>query len=162
MAFCGARFQRANVYRTLKTCATMDDTEMIIRLKRRSGFRRRRRGLAFMLALFVMAVASMIVVTILDTQMLQYSSLRNTIDFDRARYLADAGLHHALSVLEQDYDRSDTGGFTIPDTEFPLGSGNIYSATVGILEADGTRLVTARGTAGSFTRRLEVRVKMGG
>ena len=123
---------------------------------------RRRRGMAFMLALFVMVVVSMIVVTILDTQTLQYSSLRNSIDFDRARYLAEAGLHHALSVLEADFDSSDTTGFSIASTQFPAGSGNVYSATVGILQVDGTRVVSAQGTSGQFTRKLEIRVKMGG
>ena len=124
--------------------------------------RGRRRGMAFMLALFVMAVVSMIVVVILDTQTLQYSSLRNSVDFDRARYLAEAGLHHALSTLEQDFDLNDTVGFSIPSTQFPLGSGNTYTASVGVLQADGTRVVSSQGTAGQFTRRLEIRVKMGG
>jgi type II secretory pathway component PulK len=118
--------------------------------------------MAFMLALFVMAAASMIVVTILDTQTLQYSSLRNSIDFDRARYLAEAGLHHVLSTLESDFDLSDTTGFTIASTEFPSGSGNTYTASVGVLQADGTRVVTSQGTAGQFTRKLEIKVKMGG
>jgi type II secretory pathway component PulK len=124
--------------------------------------RPRRRGMAFMLALFVMAVTSMIVVTILDTQTMQYSALRNTIDYDRARYLAEAGIQHALSTLEIDFDLDETTGFTIPATEFPAGSGNQYQASVSALQADGTRLVTAQGTAGSFTRRLQIRVKMGG
>lgn len=118
--------------------------------------------MAFMLALFVMAVASTIVVAILDTQTLQYSSLRNSIDFDRARYLAEAGLHHALSVLESDFDISETTGFDISATEFPAGSGNTYLATIGALQADGTRLVTAQGTAGQITRKLEIQIKMGG
>jgi Tfp pilus assembly protein PilX len=117
--------------------------------------------MAYMLALFVMAVTSMIVVTILDTQVLQYSALRNTVDYDRARYLAEAGVQHALSLLEEDYDLADVAGFTIPATEFPAGSGNTYQATVSPLDADGTRTVTAQGSAGTFTRRLELLVKMG-
>ncbi len=123
---------------------------------------RRRKGMAFMLALFVMAVTSMIVITILDTQTLQYSALRNTIDYDRARYLAEAGIQHALSTLESDFDMSDITGFNIPATQFPASSGNVYQATVGPLLADGTRMVTSQGTAGTFTRRLEIRIKMGG
>lgn len=124
--------------------------------------RPRRAGMAFMLALFVMAVTSMIVVTILDTQTMQFSALRNTLDYDRARYLAEAGVQHALSTLENDYDWNAATGFTIPATQFPSGSGNTYEVTVGPLQADGTRVVTGQGHAGTFTRRLEIRIKMGG
>lgn len=124
--------------------------------------RRPRRGMAFMLALFVMAVASMIVVTILDSQTLQYAALRNTVHFDQSRYLAEAGLQHALSVLEQDYDNNAVSGFNIASTEFPPSSGNHYTASVGSLLPDGTRQVSATGTAGSFTRRIQISVKMGG
>ena len=115
-----------------------------------------------MLALFVMAVTSMIVITILDTQTLQYSALRNTIDYDRSRYLAEAGIQHALSTLEVDFDQGEVTGFTIPATQFPAGSGNTYQATIGPLLADGTRVVTGEGTSGTFTRRLEIVIKMGG
>jgi hypothetical protein len=76
--------------------------------------------------------------------------------------LAEAGLHHALSVLEADFDSSEMTGFSIASTQFPIGSGNVYSASVGVLQVDGTRVVSAEGTAGQFTRRLEIRVKMGG
>jgi type II secretory pathway component PulK len=115
-----------------------------------------------MLAIFVMAVTSMIVITILDSQTLQYAALRNTVDYDRARYLAEAGVQHALSVLEEDFDQSDVAGFTIPATQFPAGSGNTYQVTVGPVQADGTRVVSGQGTSGSFTRRLEIVIKMGG
>lgn len=115
-----------------------------------------------MLALFVMAVTSMIVITIFDTQTLQYAALRNTVDYDRARYLAEAGIQHALSILEVDFDQGEATGFTIPAVQFPAGSGNVYDATIGPLEDDGTRTVSAQGTAGTFTRRLEILIKMGG
>ena len=129
--------------------------------KSRTQFRRRR-GLALMLALFVMAVTSMIVITIFDTQTLQYAALRNTVDYDRARYLAEAGIQHALSTLESDFDQGENTGFDIPATQFPAGSGNTYQATVGPVQSDGTRVVTSQGTAGTFTRRLEILIKMGG
>ena len=124
--------------------------------------RRRRRGMAMMLALFVMAVTAMIVITILDTQTLQYTALRNTVDYDRARYLAEAGIQHALSTLEIDFDQGEATGFSIPATQFPAGSGNTYQATIGPIQADGNRVITAEGTAGGFTRRLEILIKMGG
>jgi type II secretory pathway component PulK len=129
-----------------------------------AGHRRcaRRRGTALMLAVFVMAVASMMVITILDTQTLQYSALRNTMHYDRARYLAEAGLHHAMSLLESDFDMSGTTGFSIPNTEYPVGSGSNYSASISAVQADGTRVITATGTSNTFTRTLTIQVKMGG
>jgi type II secretory pathway component PulK len=110
-----------------------------------------------MLALFVMTVASLLVISIVDTQTLQYSSLRNTVDYDRARYLAEAGLQHALAFLEQDI----TWRAGLNNEEFPAGSGNTYSVTV-TDGADATVTLTATGTAGDFSRRLQVTVKMGG
>jgi type II secretory pathway component PulK len=110
-----------------------------------------------MLALFVMSVASLLVISILDTQTLQYSALRNTIDYDRARYLAEAGIQHALAFLEQDI----TWRAGVANVEFPVGSGNRYTATA-TDGANGTVVIAAVGTAGTFTRRLEVTVKMGG
>ena len=118
---------------------------------------RTRRGAALMTAIFIMAVTTVIVVGILDTEVLEYSALRNTMNFDRARYLAAAGIYHSLAELERDITWRD--GFT--NVEFPSGSGNRYSTTV----ADGpsgTIIVTSTGTAGDFTRRLQVTVKMGG
>ena len=87
--------------------------------------RRFRRGAAMMTALFVMTVSSVLVISIMDTETLQYSALRNTLDWDRARYLAEAGLQHALAELEADI----TWRTGISNTQFPAGSGNLYWAT---------------------------------
>jgi type II secretory pathway component PulK len=116
-----------------------------------------RQGAALMMAIFVMAVASALVVSMLNTQMLRYSALRNTRDWDHARYLAEAGLHHAFSHLENDIDwRTE-----VPTTEFPIGSGHTYSASIrnGL---NGTVIIDARGTAGPFSRVLTATVKHGG
>ncbi len=116
-----------------------------------------RRGAALMLALFVMTVVSTLVVSMSNTQMLRYSALRNTRDWDSSRYLAEAGLHHALSQLEKDIDwRSG-----VPATEFPAGSGETYSASV-VDGPGGTVIVTARGSVGTFSRVLRATVKHGG
>ena len=119
--------------------------------------RNRRRGTAFMLALFVMVFTSMLVVSIVDTQTMQYAALRNSVDYDRARYLAEAGLQHALSFLEQDI----TWRAGLAGVEYPAGSGNRYSVTV-TDGASGTLLLTATGNAGTFARTLQVSIKMGG
>jgi type II secretory pathway component PulK len=110
-----------------------------------------------LLALFVMTVSSTLVITMIDTQTLQFSAMRNTIDWDRARYLAEAGVQHALAELEQNIDWRDG----IAAVEFPPGSGNTYGASA-IDGADGTVIVSAWGTAGNVTRRLQTTVKQGG
>lgn len=119
--------------------------------------RRSRRGAALMLALFVMTVVSTLVVSMADTQMLRYAALRNTRDWDGSRYLAEAGLHHALSRLERDIDWRAG----VPATEFPAGSGETYSATV-TDGANGTVVIVAEGRAGTFNRVLRATVKHGG
>ena len=108
-------------------------------------------------ALFVMAVSSVLVISIMDTETLQYAALRNTMDWDRARYLAEAGLQHALAELEADI----TWRTGVSSTQFPAGSGNTYWATA-VDGTNGTVVVTAWGQAGSVTRKLETTVKQGG
>lgn len=120
-------------------------------------YRSRRKGVAILVALMVMAATTMVVVAVLDTQTMQFMSLNNTVDYDRARYLAEAGMSHSLSILEQDISFRGT----ISEADFPTGSGNSYVATVqdGV---GGAILITASGTSGSFTRNLEANVKQGG
>ncbi len=110
-----------------------------------------------MTAMFVMAVSSVMVISIMDTETLQYAALRNTMDWDRARYLAEAGLQHALAEVEADI----TWRTGITNTQFPAGSGNIYWATA-VDGPNGTVVVTAFGQAGGVTRKLETTVKQGG
>ncbi|MBC7854971.1 MAG: hypothetical protein IAF94_16185 [Pirellulaceae bacterium] len=119
--------------------------------------RRLRHGAAMMTALFVMTVSSVLVISIMDTETLQYSALRNTMEWDRARYLAEAGLQHALAELEADI----TWRTGVANTQFPAGSGNLYWATAAN-GANGTVVVAAWGQAGSVTRKLETTVKQGG
>ena len=95
-----------------------------------------RRGAALLTAMFVMVVTSMLVLMICDTQTIQYSALRNTIDYDRARYLAEAGVQHALALLEKDIDLRGT----VPNTEFPAKSGEYYTVTVATGDRKSTRL----------------------
>ena len=83
---------------------------------------RRRRGAALLLALFVMTVCSMIAITILETQTLQLTALRNTIEYDRARYLAESGIQHALAFVEEDYDLIGIDKYDIPWTNSPDGN----------------------------------------
>ena len=110
-----------------------------------------------MTALFIMTVTSVLIISILDTETLQYAALRNTMDWDRSRYLAEAGIQHALAELEADIDWRAG----ISNTTFPVGSGNVYWATA-VDGPNGTVIVTAWGQAGNATRKLETIVKQGG
>ena len=135
---------------------TINGTTRIRRPARRTA----RRGMALMMAMFVMTVCAMIVITILDTQTLQFTALRNTMDYDRARYLAESGVQHALAFLEEDYDLIGIDAYDIAWTDAPDGN-NQYM--VDLSEgANGTVIIAAQGRSGNFTRKLEISVKMGG
>lgn len=118
--------------------------------------RARRRGVTLLLSLFVIAVTSVLLVGILDAQASRAAALRNTIDYERALYLAGAGAHAALAELEQDSDWMKG----IAATEFPAGSGNTYAATIGF-GSGGSLVITGIGTSGEVTRRLEVTIDTG-
>lgn len=114
-------------------------------------------GAALLMAIFVMTVTTMMVLMICDTQTIQYAALRNTIDYDRARYLAEGGVQHALALLETDIDWRGT----VPNTEFPARSGEYYTVTV-TTGAGATVVITSTGIATGFSRTLTVVVKQGG
>lgn len=123
----------------------------------RSALPSERRGAAIITTLFVMAVTSVLVIGILDSHTTRFGALHNTVDYDRARYLAEAGLNQALAQLESNIDwRSG-----VPRTEFPAGSGEFFSATA-TSGSGSTVQVVATGESGSFTRTLSVIVKQGG
>ncbi|MGB7345750.1 MAG: hypothetical protein WBD20_16155 [Pirellulaceae bacterium] len=130
---------------------------MAVRSFKRTRRRRSRKGAALLFALFVMTLASTLVVATLDTQTMRYASLRNTFEWDESRYLAEAGLNDAFARLEQDINWREG----IPTTEFPAASGHTYSVTL-VDGADGTVEITAIGNAGNFSRRLQAIIKHGG
>ncbi|MDX1962087.1 MAG: hypothetical protein SFX18_02975 [Pirellulales bacterium] len=130
---------------------------VLSRFPRSRGGTDRRAGAAMLMALFVMTVTTIIVISIVDTEILQYASLRNTFDWDRARYLAEAGTQHAFAELESNIQWREG----IPRTEFPAGSGQSYSATVTDGPA-GSVIVTSWGTSGTVTRSLQTTLKQGG
>lgn len=116
-----------------------------------------RRGAALMMAIFVMTITTLLVLMICDTQTIQYAALRNTIDYDRARYLAEAGVQHALVLLESDIDWRGT----VPNTEYPARSGEYYTVTVAT-GAGASVSISSTGIARDFSRTLSVIVKQGG
>ncbi len=137
---------------TLATCAKAVEPPAQGR-----GRCRVRSGAALLMAIFVMTVTTMLVLMICDTQTIQYAALRNTIDYDRARYLAEAGVQHALALLETNIDWRGT----IANTEYPAGSGEYYTVTV----STGTGAsvsISSTGIARDFSRTLNAVIKQGG
>lgn len=114
----------------------------------------RRRAMALLVALFVMALASTSLVGVLGAMTAELTALRNTVDYERALYLAGAGAHHALAELEA--DSSWTAGIS----NTPSSGTQYYSATV-TPQGNGTVVITGTGVSGSVTRRVSVTVDFG-
>jgi hypothetical protein len=113
-----------------------------------------RPAMALLVCLFVMTLASSSLVGVLGSMTAELAALRNTVDYERALYLAGAGAHHALAELEADASWT-TGISNTP----PTGS-QYYSATVAP-QANGTVIVTGVGVSNGITRRVAVTVDFG-
>lgn len=116
-----------------------------------------KRGFALLLVLIVMVLTSLILAGIGNGLTTQFSAYRNTADYDQAQYLAGAGVHHAVAMLEED----NAWRGSISNIELPPGSGNRYSVTA-VDGNPGEVVVTATGEAGVVTRRLECVVSTSG
>lgn len=117
------------------------------RILRGSG-RQKPRGVALLLCLFVISIITFWLVDMLDTETVYQSALRNTIEYEQALYLANAGVHHAVAELEADtaWRSTATAG------SYPA-SGS-YSATAVTGAVPGTVEITSYGVAGQVTRKL--------
>lgn len=119
---------------------------------RRLG-RHPRRGAALLLCMFILTMTVLMVVNVLDSTTLELSALRNTIDHERALYLANAGLHHAAATLEA----NTAWRGTITDGAYP--ADNTYTAEA-VDGAGSTVIVTASGVAGDVVRNLEATLEL--
>ncbi|WP_143543952.1 hypothetical protein [Rhodopirellula sp. MGV] len=104
-----------------------------------------------------MTLVSSLVVGLLESERIRFMALRNSVQWDEARYLAEAGVHAAIMNLESDFQWR-TG---VQTTEFPPGSGRTYSVTLSD-NGNGTVDVHSEGRSGSFSRYLDVTIKQGG
>ena len=104
------------------------------------------------MCLFVLSLVSVWVVSMFQSATVYQSALRNTIEYEQALYLANAGVHHAVAELEIDVDWRGT----VTAGSYP-GSGSYY-ATAADGAAEGTVDITATGVAGGATRRLQATV----
>ena len=121
--------------------------------KNRKHQRQTRQGFALLFSLFVLSLITVMVVNILDTTTLELSALRNGMDYERALYLANGGVHHAAALLEAD---SSWRG-TVTDGSYP--ADDTYSATA-VDGADETVIVTASGVAGNATRSIQATIEL--
>lgn len=116
-----------------------------------AGRARSRHGIALLLTLFVLAITGALVVNLFDAETLQRSALRNTIDYERAMYLANGGIHRACAELES----NNSWRGTVTSSNYP-GDGS-YSATA--VDVGGQISITAVGIAGNVQRRVQATIQ---
>lgn len=115
--------------------------------------RRRRSAVALLICLFVLSVVTVWLVDMLNASAVYQSALRNTIEYEQALYLANAGVHHAVAELEADVSWRGT----VTAGSYPA-SGS-YSATA--VDGTGSTVdITSTGVAGEVTRRLQASVEV--
>ncbi|MCA9262010.1 MAG: hypothetical protein KDA61_22485 [Planctomycetales bacterium] len=110
--------------------------------------RKPREGAALLIALAVIFVTSLLTVQVLDTTTLDLSAVRNSIDYDRALFLANAGVHAAAAQLEA----SKGWRGTVAEGTFP--ADGTYTATAVGGSQSGTVVVTSQGAAGAVVRTV--------
>ncbi len=110
-------------------------------------------GAALLVCLFIIFLVTVMVVNVLDTETIQLSAIRNTLDYERALYLANAGVHHVAAELEA----ASTWRGTVTDGAYP--GDDTYSATA-VDGATGTVTVTSTGVAGDVTRNIQATIQL--
>ena len=116
------------------------------------GRGRHRAGIALLICLFVLSIVSVWVVNIFQSATVYQSALRNTIEYEQALYLANAGVHHAVAELENNVAWRGTA------TAGSYPASGSYSATAVDGATAGTVDITSTGVAGGATRRLQASV----
>jgi len=112
-----------------------------------------RGGAALLLSLFIISFVTLMVVNVLDTTTLELSALRNTLEYERALYLANAGVHEVAAQLEV----NSTWLGTITDGAYP--ADDTYQATA-VSGANHTVIVTSKGVAGEVTRTIQATIEL--
>ncbi|TWT35497.1 hypothetical protein KOR34_03890 [Posidoniimonas corsicana] len=120
--------------------------------RRKPTKRSRRKGAALLVVIFVVFMVSSLVLNMLTTETQQSAVARNVRDYERALYLANAGVHHACALLAED----DAYRGTITDGAYP--ADDTYSATVAD-GVDGQVDVVSVGVAGEAARTVEATIE---
>jgi Tfp pilus assembly protein PilX len=109
-------------------------------------------GVALLMCLFVLSIVSVWVVNMFQSATVYQSALRNTIEYEQALYLANAGVHHAVAELESNVAWRGT----VSAGSYPASGSYSASAVNGAVA--GTVDITSTGVAGGATRRLQATV----
>jgi hypothetical protein len=103
--------------------------------------------------LSIIFLVTLLVVNVLDTLTLELSNVRNTIDYERAMFLANAGVHAVAAELEA----SPIWRGTLTDGAYP--ADDTYFATA-VDGPSGAVTVTSRGVSGGVTRTITASVQL--
>jgi Tfp pilus assembly protein PilX len=117
---------------------------------------RRRRGATLLMCLFVIFIVSALLMNILQTETLQLSATRNTIEYEQALYWANAGIHQACSnIIATPSWRGTVTEGSVPPSPTPFG----FSVTA-IDNGTGGVTVTATGYSGRGARTVQANVEL--
>jgi len=114
---------------------------------------KQRCGAALLFALFIISFMTLMVVNVLDSTTLELSAIRNSMDYERALFLANAGVHEVAAQVEAD---SAWIG-TITDGAYP--ADDTYEA-VAVSGLNYTVIVTSKGVAGEVTRTVQATIEL--
>jgi len=103
--------------------------------------------------MFIIAFMTLMVINVLDCTTLQLSAVRNSMDYDRAMFLANAGVHEVAAQLEA----TSTWTGTITDGAYP--ADDTYEA-VAVSGLNYIVTVTSVGVAGDVTRTVEAIIEL--
>jgi type II secretory pathway component PulK len=110
--------------------------------------------MALLLCLFVLSIVTIWMVNIFESATVYQSALRNSMEYEQALYLANAGVQHAIAELENNlaWRGNVTSG------NYPA-SGS-YTAVAVDGTTSGTVEITASGVCGESERRVQVIVQV--
>lgn len=103
--------------------------------------------------MFIIFIVTILVVNILDSETVELAALRNSIDYECALYLANAGVHHAAAELEN----LPTWRGTVTEGSYP--ASDAYTATA-VSGANNTVVVTASGVSGTIVRTITATIEL--
>lgn len=112
-----------------------------------------RRGAALLFSMFIIAFMTLMVINVTDCTTLELSALRNSMDYERALFLANAGVQEVAAQIEAD----STWTGTITNGSYPADDTYEAIATSG---ANYTVAVTSVGVAGEVTRTVQATIEL--